>query len=131
MSATFRALWAGDVGTQGPREIRVGLRGPTGPAATKRFAIRLESPTTKDIIWVSGSLTLNSLTYCSADQGSGTGTITIRRGVTVVAGWDALPLDTADPVTVAPDSPVVLTDGALLTITWTGDGAGLSLGFSE
>lgn len=106
-----------------------GVRAALG--VPRRFQIVLASPTTKEIIWVSGATTLNSLTYATVDQGAGAGLLTIRLGLTPVAGWTNLPLNSGDAVTVAPDAPVVLTDGALFTVHWTGDGTGLSVGFSE
>lgn len=103
--------------------------GPAGPAATKRFAIRLESATSKDIVWVSGAITLTSLTMCLVTD-AGNSSVTVSVNGSAVGAWEDQTPATV-PATYTASPAVTLANGDVLAITWTGPGAGLSLGFSE
>lgn len=133
MSATFRALWAGDVGTSGPREVRVGLRGPRGEAPPKKFAVapkatQLVGGVVELLRWVSGSITLTSL---KASATAGATNFTVYRNGDPVPGWEDQPAGTTTAAYTPTGGSVTIVDGDTLWVSFEASATQLNLGFSE
>lgn len=97
-------------------------------ARPRRFGFMAKAAGTESLPWVAGVWTLASLTLCTL-TGS-TSDVTVSLNGTPVAGWENLSASTT-PGSHAPDSPVALSTGDVLAVTWSGSATNLSFGFSE